>query len=260
MSKILVIGDTHVDDEQDLSRFKLLGNMIVDHQPDEIIIIGDFLTLNCLSAWDRNKRLKMEGKRYQAEIKAGNEALDIMLKPLEDYNTTRRNRKEKQYKPKLVYIEGNHEDRLNRYFDDDPTFLGSNSIEGDLNLHARGIIWVPYRTYYYTDDVGFTHVPFNKVAPIGGVDITRKAQMVTVKSVVFGHIHEQHLSHVHKEGMPHLQDTYCCGCFISKKEDYVHGRVTNYWRGITILHTYKPGRFDIESYSLGRMERMYGND
>ena len=256
---ILVVGDTHVDDEQDLSRFDTLGKMIMDQRPEEIILIGDFLTLNCLSAWDKNKRLKMEGKRYFSEIDAGNEALDKMLNPIIDDNKKRRKRKEKQYKPKIVYLEGNHEDRLNRYFDTDPTFMGRLNVKEDLKLDDRGIDWVPYREYYYTNDIGFTHVPFNKVAPISGVDITRKAQMVTVKSVVFGHIHEQHLSHVHKIGMPHLQDTYCCGCFISKKEDYVHGRVTNYWRGVTILHPYKLGRFDIESYSLGRMERIYND-
>lgn len=257
MNKTLVIGDCHVDEEQDLSRFELLGEFVIDNKPEHIVIIGDFLTLNCLSAWDRDKRQRMENRRYEAEIGAGNLALDMMLEPMRLYNKRRRMLKMAQYKPNIVYIEGNHEERLKRYFEYDPTFAGHVSIEKDLKLAERGIEWVDYRNYYHINNVAFTHIPHNKVQPISGMDITRKAQNVTVQSCVFGHTHEQHLSHVHKQGMPHLQDTYNCGCFISKKEDYVQGRVTNYWRGITLLHMWKEGRFDVEMFSLGRLERMY---
>ena len=257
-NKILLIGDSHVDDEQSLDRFDITSDFILDEKPDYIISIGDFLTLNCLSAWDKDKRKKMEGKRYYKEIAAGNDALDRLTAGIEKENERRRKNKEKQYKPELVFIMGNHCDRLDRYLERDPTFEGHVSIEKDLQLYERGFTVIPYREYYYINGIGFTHIPHNKTSPISGADITRKAQMVTVSSVVFGHTHEQHLSHVHKEGMPHLQDTYCCGCFFDKKEDYVHGCMTSYWRGLSILHNWKQGRFDVESWSLGRLERKYG--
>lgn len=256
--KILVIGDAHVDDEQQLDRFDVASKFLIDQKPDEVILIGDFLTLNCLSAWDENKRKRMEGKRYAKEIAAGNEALDRLTKGLIEYNQRKKANKEKQYKPKLIFLEGNHCERLRRYLDINPTFDGHVSIEKDLKLKQRGFKFIPYKSYYYTNNIGFTHIPFNKTSPISGADITRKAQLVTVNSVVFGHTHEQHLSHVHKQGMEHLQDTYNCGCFFDKKEDYVEGCVTNYWRGLSILHVWKPGRFDVDSWSLGRLERTYG--
>jgi len=258
MTRGVVIGDSHVDDEQDLDRFDLLSKFIIDQQPEFIISIGDFLTLNCLSAWDRNKRKNMEGRRYHKEIDAGNRALDLLMGRIEKYNKKRKKDRKKQYNPEWVFIEGNHEERLTRYLETDPTFDGTVGIEKDLKLKERGFTFIPYREYHYIDDVGFTHIPFNKIAPISGVDITRKAQAVGVKSTVFGHTHEQHLSHVHKEGMPHLQDTYNCGCFFDKKEDYVHGRVTNYWRGVTIIDIWKEGRFDVDAWSMGRLERAYG--
>lgn len=257
MNKILTIGDCHVDEEQSLERFDVASKFILDQKPDYIILMGDFLTLNCLSAWDKDKRKRMEGKRYASEIDAGNEALDRLQYDVVQYNKRKKRNKTKQYKPVWVYIHGNHEDRLARYLEYDPTFDGTVSVSKDLKLEERGFVEVPYREWYYINGIGFTHIPFNKTAPIGGVDITRKAQMVTVSSCVFGHTHEQHLSHVHKEGMPHLQDTYNSGCFFDKKEDYVHGRVTNYWRGLSILHNWKEGRFDIDSYSLGRLERLF---
>jgi UDP-2,3-diacylglucosamine pyrophosphatase LpxH len=258
MTLILPIGDCHIDDEQSLERFNVASSFIVDKKPDYIIIMGDFLTLNCLSAWDKDKRKKMEGRRYSKEIAAGNDALDRLHSEIIKYNKQKRKNKEKQYKPTLIFLEGNHSERLRRYLDYDPTFDGHVSIEKDLRLKERGYQFIPYREYYYVNKIGFTHIPFNKSGPISGVDITRKAQMVTISSVVFGHTHEQHLSHIHKEGMPHLQDTYNCGCFFDKKEDYVQGCVTNYWRGLTLLNNWKEGRFDVDSYSLGRLERMYG--
>ena len=259
MKKVLVIGDCHVDDEDEFSRFDIASKFIIDQKPDSIVLIGDFLTLNCLSAWDANKRAKMEGRRYTKEIDAGNEALDRLLSGIKKYNRKAKKGHRTRYYPELVFITGNHEGRLDRYLEQDPTFEGHVSIEKDLRLKQRGFKVIPYREYHYIDDIGFTHIPHNKVQPISGMDITRKAQAVTVKSVVFGHTHEQHLSHIHKEGMPHLQDTYNCGCFFSKKEDYVHGRVTNYYRGLTLLHVWKEGRFDIESWSMGRLERLYGD-
>lgn len=254
---ILVVGDCHVDEEQSLDRFNLLGNFILQHQPTHIVFIGDFLTLNCLSAWDKDKRLKMEGKRYKNEIDAGNEALDRTFYPMLQYNHERRESKKKLYQPEIIYIEGNHEDRLTRYLERDPTFSGWVDISTNLHLIDRGIRFVPYREYVYIGGIGFTHVPFNKISPISGLDIARKASLVTVDSVVYGHTHEANMSNVHKQGQTHLQQIYNCGCFIDKKEDYVHGRVTNYWRGITLLHNWKHGRFDVEQYSLGRLKREY---
>lgn len=256
-NSILVIGDCHVSDNQDLSRFTIASKFIVDEKPDYIIIIGDFLTLDALSAWDRNKRKKMEGRRYNKEIEAGNEALDLLFHDMKQYNVKRSKRHRKQYKPEIVYIEGNHEDRLTRYLDTDPTFDGMVGVKKDLKLDKRKIKFVPYKEYYYVNGIGFTHIPFNKMAPVSGIDITRKASMVNVNSVVFGHTHEQHLSHIHKQGQEHLQDIYCCGCFFEHKDDYVRGCVTQYWVGLTILDNWKTSRFDVRSYSLSNLKRRY---
>lgn len=259
MTKVLVVGDAHVDDEQDLDRFSLASKLIMDIMPDHIVLIGDFLTLNCLSRWDKDKRQKMEGKRYYKEIRAGNTALDSMFKDYQEYNDKCRLYKKKLYDPGIIYVEGNHEDRITRYLEHDPTFEGHVSIQKDLKLKERGITWVPYREYHYIEDVGFTHIPHNKVKPVDGMDVCRKVSMVTVKSTVFGHTHSLNISNFHKEGQDHLQQILNVGCFISKKEDYVHGRVTDYWRGLIVLDIWKPGRFDINTYSLGMLERLYGN-
>lgn len=256
---VLPIGDCHVsDDESNLERFELLSKFIVDKKPDYIIIMGDFLTLNCLSNWDKNKRAKMENKRYKKEIDIGNKVLDIIFSDLKQLQSKQKKQKIKQYKPKLVYLEGNHENRLTRYLEYDPTFEGFISIRKDLCLDKRGIEYISYGEYYYINGIGFTHIPFNSSREISGVDITKKASMVIVDSCVFAHTHRLEMSNYHKQGQKHLQQIVTCGCFFEKHEDYVKNKLTRYWKGLILIDNWKYSRFDYATYAISKLKRMYG--
>lgn len=256
-STILVVGDAHVGADDPLVRFDYANELIMDKRPDKIIIMGDFLTLNCLSAWDMNKRMKMEGRRYFDEIVQGNEALDRMFHGLNIDNQRLRKNKKKLYIPDIIYIEGNHEDRLTRYMESDPTFQGTVSIPKDLQLAERAIKWVPYREYYHHNGIAFTHIPHNSVKPVSGKYHVHKAMDCTIQSVVYGHTHKLETACRHVPGMKHLQQVLSAGCFFEHDEEYVHGLITNYWKGLILLNNYKEGRFDIATYSLGRMRRTY---
>lgn len=246
-NKILVIGDAHVTNGQSLRRFKWLNKLIKSRKDlTHVYIMGDFLTLNSLSAWDKDKRLLMEDRRLFKEIEAGNQALDILLDGINP-------------KIVIVYQEGNHEDRLTRYTQihselADRTF----SIPSLLRLSSRGIKWIPYRSYSVQGGIHFTHIPFGKAKEISGKDICSKAELVTTASVCFAHTHELHTSCVHKHGMKHLQQIFNAGCFFEKEEDYVEGKMTNYWKGVSILTNYSFGRFDIETISMHRLQVEYG--
>jgi predicted phosphodiesterase len=240
--RILVVGDAHIDEEQSLDRFKALGNKIKSDQPDLVVIIGDFLSMNCLSEWDRNKRAKMEGLRYNLEIDAGNRALDLMG----DCN--------------MVYIEGNHEDRLPRYFAVDPTFEGTNSIEKDLELAARGIQWVPYKKCLTVCGVSFTHIPImSNGKAIGNPNVAQKALKLFHNSVVFGHTHTLDHAAEHRHGAPHLNQALAVGCFFEHVDDYAKGSMTNYWRGIVDLNLYGPNRFDVSTTSMSELHKNHGS-
>lgn len=243
--KVIVVGDAHVDEHQDLERFDLLAALIRSEQPDYVVIIGDFLSLNCLSAWDRNKRLTMEGMRYWQEIEAGNIALDKMMKRIPK-------------KTKIVFVEGNHEDRLTRYLETDPTFHGFVSVQKDLRLADRGIEWVPYKDVYYINEVGFTHIPINGMGKgIGNPGVAQKALKLFHHSIVFGHTHTLDHAAEHRHGAPHLNQALSVGCFFYHIDEYAKGSKTDYWRGLCVLNIYSPNRFDVETWSLGRLETSF---
>ena len=243
-TKILVMGDAHVTNGQTLRRFRWARDYIKASKPDILVVIGDFLTLNSLSAWDMDKRKLMENRRFFKEIDAGNEALDYLAEA---------------EVPVKIFLEGNHEDRFTRYLNYRPELLSDDfTIPSLLRLNSRGYLWVPYRSYWTHRGVNFTHIPFGKAREISGKDICSKAEAVTVESVVFGHSHELHTSCVHKRGQKHLQQILNVGCFFEKEDDYIDGRMTNYWKGLVELDVYSYGRFDINTVSMGHLRRVYG--
>ena len=242
-NKILVIGDAHVTDGQSLRRFEWLNKFIKSRKSiSHIVIMGDFLTLASLSSWDRDKRLFMEGRRFYKEIEAGNRALDILLTGI-------------SRDIEIIFVEGNHEDRQSRYVAVHSELAGEpNTIPALLGLASRKIKWIPYKDYITIGGISFTHIPFGKAKEISGKDICSKAELVTTTSIVFGHTHELHTSCVHKHGMKHLQQILNAGCFFEQEEEYVKGKVTNYWKGVILLDNYSYGRFDMETISMHRLE------
>lgn len=258
--KILVIGDSHVEPDQDLSRFEVLGRFVASRQPDAIISIGDFLSLDSLSAWDRDKRKTMEGKRYWKEIECGNTALDLLDKEVTKFNEKAGRKHTKRYYPERYFINGNHEDRLDRYLDANPTFDGVEiSLEYTLKLHERGYKIVEYKHHLVLDDIAFTHIPIaNNGRPVGGKYVCNKSLDLYNYSVVFGHTHRLEIANKHRHGGEHLQQAVNCGCFFENIPEYMKGTTTDYWRGVLMLNTYQNMRFDIETISLGRLKREYG--
>jgi hypothetical protein len=241
----LVVGDVHVSAGQDVSRGKLLGCAINDLRPDRVVFIGDLLTLDSLSAWDKDKRKKMEGRRYQKDIDAGKRFLANV------YSSG--GHKCKEY----ILTEGNHEDRLWRYLDGQPLFDGAVDYREDLGITDLGWKYVPYKEHYVYKGVYFTHVPINEAGrPVGGDSACKRALGIYQHSVVFGHTHKLASVAVHRTGSAHLNQALNVGCFFEHVDDYALGSLTSYWRGIVLLDHYKTGRFNWSPISLGKLRKF----
>lgn len=243
----LVIGDAHTDPGQNLRRFRWLNHLIKQRSDiKRLIIIGDFLSFSSLSHWDKDKRKKMELKRYEKDIFAANQALDILLDGIDP-------------SIELIYVKGNHEEWLDRYLDIHPTFHGHVGLEKDLKLYERGFTVIDYKDDWKYKGVSFTHVPIMESGkPVGGESATTKALAVYSNSVVFGHTHRFDVACIHRKNSPSLQQAINVGCFFEHVDDYAQGSMTNYWRGVLLLNHYDYNRVDIEEqWSMGRLKRFY---
>ena len=255
----LVIPDAHVGPEQDLSRFAMLGQLIVDRRPDRIITMGDFVSLESLSNWDLNKSGVMEGRRYQNDIAAGNMALDLLFFQLRNLQDKQRRLKERVYKPRIVYIYGNHEDRLVRYLETRAELKEHLNLDDDLNLLDHGFHdIIPYRQGIEFDGVNFTHSLMNMAnqAVSGRYAIHRAAEM-TAKSLVFAHSHRRENVNYYRHGADNILQILMCGAFFEHVDDYAYGGLNAYWRGVNILTHWAEGRFDVEEISIERLRNTY---
>lgn len=182
-------------------------------KPDVIILLGDFMDVNSLSAWDYDKKRKMEGRRYKKEIDCAKEELDFLQK----------------YCKEIIYIEGNHEDRVNRYLDKNPEMEGIIEIPEELNLKEREIKWVKMNDLYKLSGMYFTHGMYtNKYS-------AQKHLQVLGCNICFGH---QHSTQTAMQNMamqkPHM--SYALGTLGDKKPDYLKNRPGNWISQFGIMY------------------------
>jgi len=257
----LVIGDAHVESHDNLDRFEALGELIVDTLPDTIVQIGDFLSLDSLSAWDLNKRAKMEGRRLSEELKNGREAVERMMRPLARLRANQREMKKKIYNPRKIAILGNHEDRLYRYLDTHPELIDVVDPFRSIGFERYGWERVDYRDYIYVEGVAFTHTPMNGMnRPISGNNIMSMAAKGHTTSVIFGHTHKFQIGTDTRHGNGARQTMAInCGCYFEGVPEYARGSSASkdWWRGILILEhdEFENGIFGIKAI---RMEQLMG--
>ncbi len=256
--KVLLIPDSHVSQDQSLERFRKLGNYIVETRPEAIISMGDFMSLKSISHWDDSKRLTMEGRRYRDELSNGNIALDLIEKPMKELNDSLKSSKQKQYRPKKFYLEGNHCAWLEKYVEQNPQMEGHLDIKTDLHLDVRGWDVIKYKHNLDIDDVLFTHVPIAaNQQPVSGKYALHTAMTLSAKSLVFAHTHRLEQVNVKRHGDDRVLQGLTCGCFFEDEDEYAEGGANNYWKGIVELNIFQKGRFDVTTISMERLYREY---
>jgi len=242
---VLAVGDVHIAQGQDVSRADLLGKTIRELKPKEVVFIGDFMTFDAFSNWDKDKRKLMENRRYEKEIAKGCEFIDRMKKHAG------------KYQPEYTFVEGNHEDRVSRYLDTKPELCGAINYRRDLGIQDWK--FVPYKEYTYIHGIGYTHIPISEAGkPIGGRYVSQKALDLHQGSVIFGHTHKLQTASVCRHGSPHLSQALNIGCFFNHVDAYAIGSVTSYWRGLVYIDHYKKGRFGWTPLSMGKLRQRYG--
>jgi len=80
--KILVIPDTQCKPDTPTKHLTWAGKAICDYKPDIVIHLGDHWDMPSLSSHDKAGSKYFEGKRYLADIEAGNVGMEALLAPV----------------------------------------------------------------------------------------------------------------------------------------------------------------------------------
>lgn len=243
---IFVIGDLQVKQGVELDYIHHIGAYIAKKQPDIIVQIGDWFDNAALSSYDRGQ-LSAEGRRLAEDIKAGNEAIRI----IDSYITSVAG-----YNPRKVVTLGNHEDRIQRYVNENPALAG---FLGNHLYHFEQYGWEVYDflTPCIIEDIAFVHyvVAVNTGRPLGNALAGRLEKVGT--SFVMGH---QQTFAYHERSLQltgAMQMALVVGACYSHDEDYKGVQGNHHFRGCVMLYEVQDGYAMHKKITLRHMKDVY---
>ncbi len=230
----IILPDVHLTDKVPID-YKPVKKFIKTFKPDEIILLGDFMDVESLSAWDYDKKRPMEGRRFVKEVFNANEELDFLQK----------------YSKKITYIEGNHEDRVSRYLDKNPEMEGMIEVQEQLDLEGREIDWIKMNDLYKKGNMYFTHGMYTNIHN------ARKHLQTLGCNICYGHQHGTQTSMQNmKMQEPHM--AYALGTLGDKAPDYMKNRPANWINQFGVFYwNDKNGAFNLYPVNIIQNKFMW---
>ena len=171
VQKTVLLPDIH-HPHCDGRTMDVLNEFIFDYDPDELVYMGDQMSLDCISFWNKNRPLLKEGQRL---LKDYNNFNNDILKVHENITRTDIRR---------TFIMGNHENRVQTYIEENPELDGFLDIDKVIpfnGMHRVGKLMVIHGRYWgmyhakkhaeeFEGNVAYAHVHnpqmFTKISPV----------------------------------------------------------------------------------------------
>lgn len=220
--------------------------------PDEIVIGGDML--ECGGFLARHQPIGFVATSeysYQDDVEACNWFLDELIKAAPT--------------AQIIYLEGNHEDRVERWIVDvvrahgrEADFLlALNGPQSLLRIHERGIVyvrrmeaenglppgWIKRGKMYFAHELG------------GGKTAATKAAANTAGNVTFFHTHQESAA---TQVFPSvgIVKAFCPGCLCERQPLWRHSNPTNWSHGYGIDVIASSGNFQHVSVPIWEGESL----
>ena len=251
--RILVIPDCQVKAGVPLEHLDWAGKAIVDYKPDVVVNLGDFADMPSLSTHDTKGSKYFEGLRYKTDVEVTREAMDKLLAPLRELQAKQKRNKEKQYRPRMVMLLGNHENRIDRAVNNNPTLDGLISTK-DLGYEKD------WEVYSFLHPVFINGVGFNHYWPVGAMGRPASSPAAIISklhmSCVAGHQQGKQVAY----GKRADGQSICAiisGSYYMHDESYMDQLSNKHWRGLVVLNEVEDGHFDEMFLSIEYLRRKY---
>lgn len=203
------------------------------------IQLGDLGDFDSVSRHNIGRRKLQEGLRVQADFDACTTLLDRHQNIMGDTAS-------------FDLIEGNHEDRLNRYAEEHPEIDGLLTVPRGLDLAARGIRWWPFWSRGHRGGilkVGKAHFGHGRYT--SGFH-AKKHALVYGDNFFYGHVHDTQ-SHTHPfVGENRVVAAESFGCLCDLNRDWMQGSPDKWQHAFAVFNWLRDGTF---GYSLVRIFR-----
>lgn len=251
--RILVIPDTQCKPDTPTEHLGWAGDAICDYRPDVVVHLGDHWDFPSLSSHDKAGSKYFEGKRYLADVEAGNKGMEALLSPLKELQRIQKETKHKVYKPRLVFLKGNHCNRLTRAVNSNPMLEGLMTFD-HLDL-------ADWEVNEFLHPVFINGVGFNHYWPVGAMDRPAASPAAIISklhmSCVAGHCQGKQIAYG-KAADGRSICSIITGSYYLHSEDYMSRLGNKHWRGLVVLNDVKEGCFDEMMLSIQYLERKYG--
>lgn len=249
----LFIPDTQIRPGVPTDHINWIAQAIVDYKPDVIIVAGDFWDFPSLNSHEEPGSAPLEGKRFKDDVDCGNEAFARLCKPMEEEIAKR----PKKWKPRKIFLCGNHEDRADRVASADPKWMGH---VGSHFCNVRDFEWLGFLKRIWIDGICFSHFFQNSHSKhaIGGTVDNRLNKIGC--SFVQGH--EQGFRYGTRiTGSGATWHGIVAGSCYLHVENYRGAQGQKHFRGVVIMNEVRDGDYCIMPLSLDYLCRKYeGSD
>lgn len=253
--RILCIPDTQVREGVPLEHLEWAGKAICDYRPDVVVHLGDHADMPCLSTHDKPGSKAFEGLRYKKDIESAKEGMRLLLAPLKDLQQRQRDSKHKVYQPRMVFLLGNHENRIDRAINNNPTLEGLISTT-DLEYEKD------WEVHQFLHPVFINGVGFNHYWPTGAMGRPAASASVLVNklhmSCVAGHQQGKQVAYGKRADGKSICGIIA-GSYYMHDEGYMDQLSNRHWRGLLILNEVEDGHFDELFLSIEYLKKKYGN-
>ena len=218
-----------------------VNEFIFDYDPDELVYMGDQMSLDCISGWNRYKPLLKEGQRLMQNYDDFN---NDILKIHE--NITRSD-------IRRTFMMGNHEYRVEMYIERNPELQEFIDISRHLELPERGYKIIPYNEVHKVGKLNVIHGYYWNMSH------AKKTVDVFEGNIAYAHVHNPQMytkiSPIDQKGY-HMATSLPCLCSI--KPDY-HKNAPNFWvNGFGIVeHLPATGFFNLYTIIIIEGSFMY---
>jgi hypothetical protein len=255
-TKIGLLPDTQLRAAVPNEHMAWAARYFVAKRPGTIIHLGD--NTDCPSISYHNRNLEREGQRFVADLRAGREGLRLFYEAM--------NAEDPSYEPDLIFLTGNHEDRINRLEMEHTWF-------SDMLEYCYDSDGVPLHPTLFAEYYWWKVIPFLEVVRVGGIAFSHYFPTAGTGRAIGGNAHYKLAKiresfwqgHVqgrdiafHTTPTGRTQIGGVTGSFYQHDEPYISRANNRHWRGIVLLHEVEDGSADIMTVSLDYLRGKYG--
>ena len=233
VKRYIVTPDKHFP-LADMKAISVVCQAIEIIKPDGYIDLGDTGEWSSVSHWQWKKK-KRPPLEYQLpfvtkEIEEVNKGMDIIDESLDKANVKERH-----------FVEGNHEDWLNRFVEENPYLATGFLVKNALKLGQRG-----YKYHKLGKMLKIGKLNFYHGHHFAGINHTRNHLLRLGGNVMYGHHHDiQQSSVTHIDGVKSAWSIGCLKDMSSDANEWLGNRQHNWQHAFAIVDFYHTGYFTV---------------